>query len=232
MTCAASTARPDSVASASSRRAIARRPRVNTASSSCSCQPEFTAVPRASSSNASCSGIRVSGELAALDRGARVLGQQLGPAAHLRGDGVAHRPGAPVHLDRGGGEEATPRERAGPHVVEPAVEHRVQAREPGLEALLRVTDHALHEDRGGGAHGRDLQLLLRAEVREEPALAHVELGRQATDREALEPLDGGDVHRRREDRAASAIAADLAAVRRGRSLRCGIEGRRSSRRER
>ena len=203
----------------SSRVAIARRPRSNTAWSSCSCQPEFTAVPSASSSNASCSGSVSGAELAALDRRAGVAGQQLGPARHLRRDGVAHRARAAVHLDRRVGEEAAAGERAALHVVEPAVEHAAQAGDAGLVALLGVADHAVDEDRRGGAHGRDLQLLLRAEVGEQPALAHLELGRQAADRQALEALDGGDVDGGGEDRAARAVAADLAAVPRVRGVR-------------
>ena len=64
------------------------------------------------------------------------------------------------------------------------------------------------EDRGGRAHGGDLQLLLGAEVREQPALAHLQLGREAADREPLEALDRRDVDRGGEDRAAGAVAAD------------------------
>jgi hypothetical protein len=78
--------------------------------------------------------------------------------------------------------------------------------------LDRGRDDAVGEDRGGRAHGRDLELLLGAEVREEAALAHVELGGQAPDREALEALDRSDVHRGAEDRAPCLVALDLAAV--------------------
>ena len=97
---AARTARPASVASARAGGAIARRPRAKTAASSCSCQPEFTAVPSASSSNASCSAIGVRAQLAAVDRLADVLRQQARPSASSarrprRGPGRGARPSRP-----------------------------------------------------------------------------------------------------------------------------------------
>jgi hypothetical protein len=124
-------------------------------------------------------------ELAALDRCARVVAEQSSPARQLGGDGVAHRTGTAVHLDRRVGKEAAARERAALHIVEPAVEHRLQPRDAGLVALLRVAYDTVDEDRGGRTNGRDLQLLLGAEVREQAALAHLELGREPADREAL-----------------------------------------------
>ena len=57
-------------------------------------------------------GVRAGLELAAVDRRPRVLRQQLSPAAHLRGNGVAHGSRPAVHLDRRRREEATAREPA------------------------------------------------------------------------------------------------------------------------
>ena len=64
----------------------------------------------------------------------------------------------------------------------------------------------------GGVDRRQLQLLLGAEVGEQAALAHAQLGRQAPDRQALEPFDGGQVGGRLQDRLARAVAAPAAAV--------------------
>src|SRR5579884_2577654 len=50
------------------------------------------------------------------------------------------------------------------------------------------------EDLRRHVHGRDLQLLLGAEMREQAALAHLQLFRQASDAEALQPFDRGQVH--------------------------------------
>jgi hypothetical protein len=61
-------------------------------------------------------------------------------------------------------------------------------------------------------------------VGEEPALAHSEVGREAAQREALETLDRGDLHRVAEDRVARLVAADPAPVAlllRGRGNFCG-----------
>ena len=56
-------------------------------------------------------------------------------------------------------------------------------------------------------HGRQLQLLLRAEGSEQATLAHRKLLRQTADGEAFQPLDRGDVHRRVEDLSPRALAA-------------------------
>ncbi len=57
-------------------------------------------------------------------------------------------------------------------------------RQRGDDDLRRV-------DVVGGVDRRELELLLRAEVREEAALAHPDVLRQAPDREPVEPFDGG-----------------------------------------
>jgi hypothetical protein len=49
-------------------------------------------------------------------------------------------------------------------------------------------------------------------VGEEAALAHLQLGREAADREPLEALDGREVGGRLQDRLARAVAAAPAAV--------------------
>ena len=64
----------------------------------------------------------------------------------------------------------------------------------------------------GGFDRRQLQLLLGAEVREQAALAHAELGGEATDGQALESLDRSQVGGGLEDRLARAVATAPAPV--------------------
>jgi hypothetical protein len=84
------------------------------------------------------------------------------------------------------------------------------------------------EPPAGGVDGRELQLLLGAEVGEQPALAHPELAREAADGQAFEALDRGEVGSGLEDRLARAVAAPppavgLVARRRDRLLGEGLE---------
>ena len=71
---------------------------------------------------------------------------------------------------------------------------------------------ARREDLAGGGDRRELQLLLRAEQRDHSALAHRRLGRERADREALEPVDRGEVDRDAHDRAPRGVAACAATV--------------------
>ena len=60
--------------------------------------------------------------------------------------------------------------------------------------------------RPGLVDGRELELLLRAEVGVDAALAHVERVGEVPDREAFETVDGGERHRLAHDRLAGALA--------------------------
>ena len=86
-------------------------------------------------------------------------------------------------------------------MVEVALPHRPQARRAVGRAQRRL-DHRGAEALGGGGDRRQLQLLLGAEVGEEAALAHPQLGGEAADRQPLQPLDRGEVDGAVEDRGA------------------------------
>ena len=82
---------------------------------------------------------------------------------------------------------------------------------PGSAAAGGVDDLGDEDLARRGDRG-ELQLLLGAEVGEQPALAHVQLGREPADRQPFEAFDGGEVDRGREDRLARAPSALAAAV--------------------
>jgi hypothetical protein len=91
-------------------------------------------------------------------------------------------------------------------------EERLEQRSEALQAVgcvrRRLDDH-LVEDRGRPLHGRELQLLLRAEVREQPALAHADALGEPREREPVEAFDRREARRLVEDRltGADAVAA-------------------------
>jgi hypothetical protein len=121
----------------------------------------------------------------------------------------AARPSAVLHLD--GVEEAAAREDPGARVGQAVLAHRPQA----LEALVRPggLDDLLDEHLASALDRGHLQFLLGAEVREHSALGDLQLGGQAPDRQALEPLDRGDLGRALEDRAPRLLAAQQPSVR-------------------
>ena len=147
--------------------------------------------------------------------------------AHVLGDDVAHGVvGAAVELGLDVAEEAAAGEDLGAEVLQPVLEQRLEAGAAAGE-VARGADDVVDEAPAGGVDRRQLQLLLGAEVGEQAALAHVQLGREAADRQALQALDGGEVGGRLEDRLAGRVAAAPAAVglvdevrvRRGRAIR-------------
>src|SRR6185436_2233181 len=74
-----------------------------------------------------------------------------------------------------------------------------------VDRLRRLDDLAV-EDLAGGRDGGELQLLLGAKVRVEPALAHADVRREVADRDPLETVDGGEVGCGAEDGLAAARA--------------------------
>jgi hypothetical protein len=85
-------------------------------------------------------------------------------------------------------------------------------------ALHRRRDHVSVEDPLGGVDCRQLELLLRPEVRVEAALAHPDRPGEAADREPVDALDGREASGGVEDRAPAALAVGAAAA-----FGCGLE---------
>jgi len=140
--------------------------------------------------------------------------EQAEPVAEEGDEPVAHRAGPHVQLGERRGEEAPARERLRLDVAEVAVGETAQAGER-RRGVGRRLEHLRREDGLGGLDGRELELLLRAEVGEEAALAHADRVCKACDREAAQPLHRREARRLVEDRgpAALAVAAPPAASR-------------------
>src|SRR5690242_57542 len=67
-------------------------------------------------------------------------------------------------------------------------------------------EHLTLEDRGRRLDRRQLQFFLGLEVRVEAALAHPDLGGQVADRQAVQPLRGGQSRRGVQDGGATGLA--------------------------
>ena len=103
-------------------------------------------------------GRHVAGLLRVLDRGL----ERHQPLAHHARDLVAHRPGAPVELERRGREEAPAAEHLALHVAEPGVRQREDLLNAAADAGR--CDDLVQEHLARRLHGRDLQVDLRPEV--------------------------------------------------------------------
>src|SRR6266851_190465 len=133
------------------------------------------------------------------------------PLPHHFGDAVADPARPPVELGCRRHEEATPPEHLALGVREPRVAETPQAREASLRRKSRA-QHLLDEDGPRRLHGGELEVLLGAEVCEQAALAHLELGRQPAYRQAFETVGRSDVNRDAKDRLAGPVAANASPV--------------------
>jgi peptide/nickel transport system permease protein len=120
------------------------------------------------------------------------------PARELHGDPFPDGARAVLELGRGGREEAAAGEDLALDVVEEAVEERPDAGDPA-RGCSRGLDHLADEDARRVVDGRELELFLRAEVREQAALAHARRLGQAADRERLQTLLRRERRRHVED---------------------------------
>ena len=118
---------------------------------------------------------------------------------------VAHRAGAVVELEGRGREEAAAREDLALGVVDHVVAERPDAREATGRAPRRL-DHLADEELRCVIHGRELELLLGAEVGEEAALAHAGRLGEPADRQRLETFLGRERRGRLQDRVARPLA--------------------------
>ena len=163
--------------------------------------------------------VQLEGELARIDVRRHVAGllrvldrrlERHQPLADHARDLVAHRARAPVELQRSGREETPAAENLALHVAEPGVGQREDLLNPAADAGR--CDDLVEEDLARRLHSRDLQVDLRAEVREQAALADAQLLGEPSDREPLEALGGRDLDGVVEDGLARAVAPGAAAV--------------------
>src|SRR4051812_46241768 len=110
-------------------------------------------------------GIRVVGEVTGLAGIGDGRLERHEPFAHEPGDLVAHRPGPAVELDRSGDQETATAENLALHVVEPCVREGQDL----LDAAIDIggPDHLVDEHAASRSNGFELEVELRAEVREE-----------------------------------------------------------------
>ena len=155
------------------------------------------------SSKVSASASSSAGKLVLFERRGDGVADQRDERILKRGDGLPDGSRPCAHLEDRAGEEAPTRERAPHQVVEERVAQRDQLRATRFGGESGVDDLDL-EDASGLVHGRELQLLLRPEVGVEPALAHVQRGREVADREPFESLDRRERHGLAHDRVAGA----------------------------
>ena len=125
------------------------------------------------SSNAICGGSAAGSSSPAACAAATSLGEQREPALAERHRVVADGARTGVELAHRGDEEAAAGEDALLDVVEEPLDVGPQPGHAGRR-LGRGLDHQLLEDRARRVDRGQLQLLLGAEVREQPALAHAD----------------------------------------------------------
>src|SRR6185436_6573181 len=125
------------------------------------------------------------------------------PLVHERDRAVADRAGTRVHLRKLRCEEAAARECV-LYVLQVVV---AEAVDPLVcrGKLQRRRDNEFIEESSRRLERGELQLLLRAEVREETALAHPDDVREPPDREPVESLYGRELGRLAQDRAPAAL---------------------------
>jgi hypothetical protein len=131
------------------------------------------------------------------------------PRLRERGYEVANLPGPAIELDCAGHEEAAAPENTAADIREPFVEHSQKPHESALAFERAVYDFA-NENIASLAYGRELQLLLRSEVRKETALAQVEIVRKPPNSQALKPLGRSNVHRGLQNALPGLLASRLA----------------------
>ena len=142
-------------------------------------------------------GVSVDAQVALVDGGTDRALERVLPGLHHGHEGVAHRAGTVVELDRAADIDAAgvDLDRDSAH---PALEQGAQPRQAARRAH-RGPEHLVLELRVVLADDRDLQLLARAEVGEHARLAHAGHLGQGADRQSLEADMRGERERRVEN---------------------------------
>ena len=118
----------------------------------------------------------------------------------------------PVDFGRDRREEAATGEDVVLDVLEKPLRELLQPLEARRCRQCRV-DHPLRKDDVGRLDRGELQLLLRAEVSEQPTLAHPHGVGQPAERKALEPFDRRELRGLVKDRLATSFTVNAAATR-------------------
>jgi len=160
-------------------------------------------------------------ELAGRLRGRHLVGEQREPTLAVRHGVIANGARTGVELAHRGDEEAAAGEDALLDVGEEQLGVGAEAGQAG-RGLGRGLDDQVLEDRARRFDRRQLELLLGAEVREQPALAHAHGLRQAGKREPVQSLDRGQACGLAQDCRAAALAVGPPAARRGLGPLCDL----------
>jgi L-ascorbate metabolism protein UlaG (beta-lactamase superfamily) len=128
------------------------------------------------------------------------------PGTAGRGDCITHLPRPAVELRRGRGDEAAARENLAFEISHVAFDQRTQTLESGLHLDCGFDDLA-PKNRIRGLDRGELQFFLGPKMPEQATLAHPEVGREASDRQTFEALEGSQINRPFEDRSAGAAAS-------------------------
>lgn len=135
--------------------------------------------------------VEATGELAVILSDADQLRQPFLPFPLHRYDQVVDAARARIHLRQEGGEEASAREDLALDVGEVGLAQGLEPRE-SLGGLEGRPHDLLLEDRSRGLDGRQLELLLRAEMGVQTALADAERFGESPDGQPVDPLHRGD----------------------------------------
>ena len=132
--------------------------------------------------------------------------EQVQPLALQHRDRVAYDTWPCVELRHRRGKEAPTGEGSPLHEGEVPITESVERRDTGRVGQARE-DHLVNIDLSGMLDRRQLQVLLGAEVGEESAFAHREVGGESTKGQALETLHARDGRRNLQDSLPSGEAA-------------------------
>ena len=160
-------------------------------------------------SNASCSASSAASMLPSACASSNRVDEEPHPLRGQRDGLVADRAALRAELYAYRHVEATARVDLVLHVPQEQLDQLPQAPER-RRRHQRGLDHELVEERVRGLDRRQLQLLLRAEVGEEPALAHPDRVSEPADREPVDALDRGEPRRLLQDRLAACFAVTAA----------------------
>jgi 4-oxalocrotonate tautomerase len=145
-------------------------------------------------------------EFAEANRVARGTLEHVQPLTLQRGDGVPYDPGSCIEFSHGRRKEASAGEGSSLHQRNVAVAEGVKCRDT-RRVSQAWKDHMVDVDLSCVLDGGELQVLLRAEVSEQAALAHVESRGKPAESQPLKPLDARNRRRDLEDPLLGGVAA-------------------------